>query len=175
MPACIAHTHTPLPACSRALDLPPLLPVQTAQHASHVAQAKGEELRSVQGGCPAQLVLYWTVPCEQALLPLGCCCWAGQLSLHAMHNLHCLLPASSCTALPLPAEEAEALKGREGEHWEKAKAYGEEARRAGKEEMQHRLGLVGAFLLVALLPLAVPVAATGCWAAPGCLLLDGCP
>jgi hypothetical protein len=92
-----------------------------------------------------------------------------------MHNLHCLLPASSCTALPLPAEEAEALKGREGEHWEKAKAYGEEARRAGKEEMQHRLGLVGAFLLVALLPLAVPVAATGCWAAPGCLLLDGCP
>jgi hypothetical protein len=40
------------------------------------------------------------------------------------------------------AEEAEALKAKEDEHWQRAKEMGEEARKAGRAEVERRLNQV---------------------------------
>ena len=111
------------------------------------SKEKVEEFRSARGAC------FWLV----FLAALG-----GAMPLHlrpASPLPPLLAPHLVCTASDLPplshschlaalssfppAEETEALKGREAEHWEKAKALGEEARAAGHEEMQRRLAQVG--------------------------------
>ncbi len=99
--------------------------------------------------------------CESRRPKIQC---AGQpgLVLRAAY-WHIVEQPAACSARaplasPAAAEEASVEKDREKEHWERAKQLGDQARAAGREEVERRLAQVGAaaagYGLVPLKPFA---------------------